>query len=642
MPAVNEQDELRLLREQVALLSERVARVEETVRAGWLSASVPVTQSANLPVTQPEANVKERTPDLPPPTHISQSTVNVSLGHSMETRAPEFRAAPVALPADSLERRIGSQWLNRVGVVAVLVGVSYFLKLAFDSGWIGPGFRVLIGCIAGVGLCCWSERFRRPNSLAFSYSLKALGVGVLYLSLWASFQLYHLLPGAIAFLAMILVTAATAWLAIAQDAELIAGLALLGGLLTPVLCGTHENYEAALFSYLLLLSLGAFVLQRVKPWPRILFGAFIGTGLLGAAWFDSHYTNEQFAESLLFFTLLFALFAVVPLYALLEPERDRPTRETGLLLAILNAAVYFAAVYSQLETSAHSVQLRASAYAVGLAIVYAALALALERRVSERPGVERLLPIAHYGLAISFLTIGIALKLHQHWITLAWLAEGALLFWAGASTSRRKLKLFAVVVVALGLLRLVTLDLSQWGVQSAIFNARLATFAVAIAALLWMTHLERGSSDREPDRIASAVAVIVLNLLALLAASLEIHDIFIIKIRGSVFDTGNLHSYYAAQARQGLTILCSFSYSALIMLYGAGLMWLGFARNSALLRWQAIVLIAVTVIKVFLFDVSSLDHGWRVLSFIILGVLLLAISYAYQRDWLGLPRPRSG
>jgi len=60
-----------------------------------------------------------------------------------------------------------------------------------------------------------------------------------------------------------------------------------------------------------------------------------------------------------------------------------------------------------------------------------------------------------------------------------------------------------------------------------------------------------------------------------------------------------------------------------------------------LLRWQAIVLIAVTIVKVFFFDVSELDHGWRVLSFIVLGGLLLAISYAYQRDWLGLQRPRT-
>jgi len=555
--------------------------------------------------------------------------------------APVFSTAP-AEPQDSLERRIGSQWLNRVGVVAVLVGVSYFLKLAFDNGWIGPGLRVLIGLLAGVGLCWWSERFRRPNSLALSYSLKAVGVGVLYLSLWASFQLYHLLPGAIAFMAMILVTAGTAGLAIMQDAELLAGLALLGGLLTPVLCGTHVNHEAALFLYLLLLSAGAFVLQRVKPWPRILFGAFMGSFLLGAAWFNSYYSDDQYAESLLFFTLLFALFAVAPLYALLEPERDRPTRQTGLLLAILNAGAYFTAIYSQLEASGISVQVRAAAYALGLAVVYAALAIALDRRVSERPGVERLLPIAHYGLAISFLTIGIALRLHQHWITLAWLAEGALLFWAGASTARHRLKLFAGVVVALGLLRLLVLDLEQWGVQPTIFNPRLATMAVAIGALLWIIYLDRDSADDEGEGAALAVAVVMVNLLALLAAGLEIHDTFAVLLRGTVFDPRNPASYNVTQARHGLVILRNFSYSALIMIYGAGLMWLGFARKSALLRWQAIVLIAVTVIKVFLYDTSALEHGWRVLSFIILGSLLLAVSYAYQRDWLGLQHPRSG
>jgi uncharacterized membrane protein len=624
---MNEQDELRALRELVAQLTERVYRLEQTLRPAASTAGVEKSASAPAP---PAAQFRPAVaaPAMPQ-APLNSSRVSV-------VSAPRPSAPPAAGQEESLERRIGSQWFNRVGVVAVLVAVSYFLKLAFDNGWVGPGLRVLIGLSAGLGLCWWSERFRRPSSLAFSYSLKAVGVGVLYLSLWASFQLYHLLPGAIAFLAMVLVTAGTAGLAIAQDAELLAALALLGGLLTPILCGTHENHQAALFLYLLLLSAGAFVLQRVKPWPRILLGAFTGSFLLGTAWFNSYYSDDQFGESLLFFTLLFALFAVAPLYAMLEPERDRPTRQTGLLVALLNAAAYFAAIYSQLEVTGVAVQSRASAYAFGLAFVYVALALALERRISELPGVERLLPVAHYGLAVSFLTIGIALRLHQHWITLAWLAEGALLFWAGASTERPRIKLFAGVVVALGLLRLLLLDLDQWRVQPTIFNPRLATFAFAIAALLWMIYLDRDSADDGLEATARAVAVVVVNLLALLAAGLEIHDTFAVLLRGTVFDPRNPASYNVAQARHGLVILRNFSYSALIMIYGAALMWMGFARKSAFLRWQAIALIAVTVIKVFLFDTSALEHGWRVLSFIILGALLLAVSYAYQRDWLGL------
>jgi hypothetical protein len=201
-------------------------------------------------------------------------------------------------------------------------------------------------------------------------------------------------------------------------------------------------------------------------------------------------------------------------------------------------------------------------------------------------------------------------------------------------------KLFAAVVFVLGLMRLLTLDLSNWGVQPLIFNARFATLALAVAALLWMIYLEAGSPAGLSDRGAMAVAVVLGNLLVLLAAGLEIHDIFEPLFRTAALGPAHPTFAEADRARHGLVILRSFSYSALLMLYGAGLMWLGFARRWALLRWQAILLIAATILKVFFFDVWELDHGWRVLSFIILGALLLSVSYAYQRDWLGLQRPQ--
>jgi len=72
------------------------------------------------------------------------------------------------------------------------------------------------------------------------------------------------------------------------------------------------------------------------------------------------------------------------------------------------------------------------------------------------------------------------------------------------------------------------------------------------------------------------------------------------------------------------------------MAYGAMLMVVGFWRRSAFVRWQALALIAATTVKVFVYDVSQLDRGYRIVSFIVLGVMLLAISFVYQRDWLRL------
>src|SRR5262249_3936681 len=156
---------------------------------------------------------------------------------------PDFLTRPVISrpqDTDELEGKIGKLWLNRIGIVAVLFGVAYFIMYAFDKGWIRERGRVALGLLVGTGLILWSERFRKKGYLPFSFSLKAVGVGTLYLSLWGAFQLYHLVPSSVAFIAMMLVTAFTVMLALAQDAEILAAYALVGGFLTPVLVSTGE------------------------------------------------------------------------------------------------------------------------------------------------------------------------------------------------------------------------------------------------------------------------------------------------------------------------------------------------------------------------------------------------------------------
>jgi len=92
----------------------------------------------------------------------------------------------------------------------------------------------------------------------------------------------------------------------------------------------------------------------------------------------------------------------------------------------------------------------------------------------------------------------------------------------------------------------------------------------------------------------------------------------------------------ATGARRIVEVGTATGYSALWMAYGAMLMIVGFLRRSAFVRWQALILIAVTIVKVFVYDVSQLDRAYRIVSFIVLGILLLAISFVYQRDWLQL------
>src|SRR3989449_4270785 len=106
----------------------------------------------------------------------------------LEGRRPTPKATqkPPPIPSRNLETLIGAHWLNRIGIAAVLVGAAYFLKYAFENNWVGPVARVSVGIAVGIAILVWSERFPQ----LFSYSLKVVGVGILYLSIWAASEMY--------------------------------------------------------------------------------------------------------------------------------------------------------------------------------------------------------------------------------------------------------------------------------------------------------------------------------------------------------------------------------------------------------------------------------------------------------------------
>src|SRR5260370_30776420 len=111
-----------------------------------------------------------------------------------------------------------------------------------------------MGMVAGTLVVLWSEHFRRKKQAFFSYSLKAVGIGILYFSLWGA-HYFNLIPVEAVFATMIVVTAATVVIAFAQDAQILALYALIGGVLPPLLGSTCKNEEIFLFSLLAILAI---------------------------------------------------------------------------------------------------------------------------------------------------------------------------------------------------------------------------------------------------------------------------------------------------------------------------------------------------------------------------------------------------
>jgi uncharacterized membrane protein len=608
---------------------------------------------------------------------------------------------------DSLESQIGSQVFNRIAIVLLLIGTAYFLKMAVDRQWIGPVGRVAIGLVAGAGLVVWSERFRAKGFAAFSYSLKALGSGVLYLSLWAAFQMYHLMPAGAALGLMVGVTAWNGYMAWAQDSQLLAAYALAGGFGTPLLLSTGGNHEVFLFSYLLAIDVATVALVRLRPWAKLLLGAFPLTVAFFVAWYAEYYAADALTATSIYIVLFSVTFGSVALGRVREGadgELRRSTLLKDILLPLATAAFAALAGYSVLQDAGHH------AWLPWLMLTLAAVYLAVMRAPQTRTAAA-----IHLSLAVVLLTIAIPLKASGHWITVSWLVEGLALLWvaarleskgedadtdAGEAYAAGTLKVLAWGALLLGFCGVAAHSISSgFAAMTAVWNADTGTELTGVAVFAAVVGVGLRAANAVGGRDASWVQVGFFGLLAIDAIAL----LMAVREVGTswVFDGGGVQHVPLGSAdfwtaAMGLAILAAvvavslrlarghggedfwmacaagstiafnaiavltgvreisavwegsagagadaalqeaLAISAYLMVYGAALLAVGFWRRSGFLRWQALGLLVFTIFKAFLYDMRSLSQGYRVASLMALGALLMAISFAYQKDWLGL------
>jgi uncharacterized membrane protein len=611
------EQELEELKQRVAELTQRVYRLEQ---GGAATAAAPAPKPGAPPV--PPGMV---TPSAPPPNVARPVDLKIPFS------APQ-KATSVFADAD-LETKIGSQWLNRIGVFALLVAAAYFLKLAFDNGWIGPSGRVAIGLLAGITLVFFANRIHAKGMKYFAYSLAAVGIGVMYLSLWAAFQLYHLLPGGVAFIAMIVVTGSAAMLALRLEAQILAVVALAGGFATPALLSTGQNRPVELFTYILLLDLAAVLLVAIRPWRRLLAGCFIGTWIYYFGWHLKFFHGDQIGIAVAYAASFFVLFAALPIVRQLYLRNGKDvgwgSSKTFVSTALFNPIIFFIALWATLEFEGdYQNTLAFAAVALGAFYIVIARMAAPEERDNQQ--VSLFVKWLHLAIAIGFLTIAIPLKLDGHWITMAWFAESAVLLYVGTRLDHAFLRGAAVVALTLGISRLLAWD--DFAPQHLILNARMATYALALAILAAIAiQLRRDRGENDGFYWLSTMAFNALALVAILGEATWYYERVIIDANAHQLNSPQYWQVFGDITRQR-----DFIYSGLAMLYGFGLLAVGFWRRSSTLRWQALILIFGTIAKVFLYDLSNLTGILRVLSFLALGVLLMAASFIYQRDWLRL------
>ncbi|MBV9300815.1 MAG: DUF2339 domain-containing protein [Acidobacteriaceae bacterium] len=220
------------------------------------------------------------------------------------------RPAETTPPRSAFETRVGLTLLNRVGVITLVLGVAFFFKWAVDNNWIGPRGRVILGILAALAALGIADWLWRKGQHVFAQGVTGFGIGIFFLSIYAAFGFYHLIPQALAFLSLFAGAALCVALSLRYGSQAIAALGFFGGYLTPLLLSTGEDHPWFLLSYVLLLDIAAVLLSVKRRWRGLELLSFLATVILYSAWLTSKFPadKERLAGTL-------ALLAYLSLYA---------------------------------------------------------------------------------------------------------------------------------------------------------------------------------------------------------------------------------------------------------------------------------------------------------------------------------------
>lgn len=612
------------LTDRVSTLEKRIAESPNTGRAGM----VKTTETAPLAAPQP-------------PTTLEANT-------AVPVPAYEQSARPQEQHKD-FEFKLGSRLFTGIGVVALLFGVGFFLRYAFDNNLITPLWRVVLGLVFGLVLVGIGSHTTKKF---FTYGQIVIGggLGMLYLSLYAAYAYYGITSQTTAFIGMILVTACGVWLATHYNSLALAVFAVLGGFMTPVLLSTGENRPHALFLYIALLDLGIFCMAWFKLWRSLLLIGFVATVMMYVAWFAQFYTDAQFGIAQGYASLFFVIFFAT----LFVHHFVRKTLEDGvdLLILSLTSALYFLVSFVTIDAKYPDLM---GVWTVIFSLFHFVLALGLRAKDLATAHFRQFL----VGIGIVLLTLAIPIQLTKHWITISWALEALILLHFRFSLPSKMLRFFSYGIFSAAFVRLCFLDSTISASAEPWVNDRFISFAACaliffLSALLYAKKRNAGVPLAEEESVAFEGLFLVAYLVVFWLATVEVFEFHPLYWLGIVWAAVALIGGLVSLAMDGVCV----RYAAYATFAAAGIRLLGFesrvavATYTPLLNIRALSFLIVTLV-IWLFTsilqrkenvpnnekTSVLVCGFLAINTLLLTLLSVELRDYFRQQLLQLPTP---
>ena len=506
--------------------------------------------------------------------------------------------------------------LKMIGIGLVLFGVAFLFKYSIDQGWLTEWVRLASGLAIGIVLLSIGTRVRARRR-HFSQVLLGGGIGVLYITGFAAFQLYALVSHPVAFAFMVGVTSLAFFLALRQGEAILSIIGAAGGFGTPFLLYTGAGSLPHLIAYTCLIIGGTSATYMYRGWRSLLWTSVVGGWVVFLIAHDQGSIASQSDRWALQAGILFAWLAFWALPAMREvlgtknPDRwSLPSLDfiSEDMRKYTNRHVHLLSISTPLLALAFSQPIWSLSnetwgwIAMGGAFVYGSAAYGLRR---WNPGLSLAYTQALVGLLLLTLAFCLLLKGDALLLTLA--AKATVLHLVSKRLGDRGTEisahlLFAAVAVWLAA-RLIK-GITMPAAEQALFDARSLTHFAAIAAAAGISAALRWREAQVAYRLAAHLAFLAWILCGLALV----------------------------EGGQGYVTIAWG-------IYAVALLVLGLRRNLSQLRTVAMGTLLLVVGKLFLVDLAKLETIWRILLFLGFGGVFLVLSYYFQDLWKPAEEP---
>jgi uncharacterized membrane protein len=479
-------------------------------RISMLERKAGLSQS---PASQPVKAFSAATAPPPPPAAHSVPQYPAAAAHG---QIPHRPASSHTEESDT-DTAIG--WLNKIGVVAVVLGVAFFYKIAVDLGWINEWTRIIMGILAGSLLIYLGELWKSKYG-SYALAISGGGVALLYFTLYAGYDFYHLFPQFLAFVLTLAVAAVSVFLAYRHASLSLGLLGFFGAYGSPLFLRGSSDQQVELFVYLTVMGVATLLILAKKYWIELLALHFIGVLADFSIW-AANYSAPENTYTSVYFVVIQALLLVLGSALLVRKHYSEKTLPENLdshlsILHVLVGAFYLISVYTLLHGQFE--KLLGLLGALGGVIFY--ISYVWIDRLEYRK--------INYALSFAgsaLLVLSAVWQFSGNMQALALLLLALLGVTSGCVQNREEVRIWGLFTLVAALLNTLWIPYPAEGARF-LLNAKFGLMAANIGALLYTAWLFGKTKISEQERLVQSWLEVAAGVLLWFSVTWDISKLF--------------------------------------------------------------------------------------------------------------------